>query len=68
MKNQSEYLPKRTGVKRSCNQELIAKGELPKPFLLSENRHAKGIFEDGLIEWQKRRSPGAKTPKRGHVR
>jgi predicted DNA-binding transcriptional regulator AlpA len=57
-----------TGLGRTRNQELIAKGELPKPFLLTDNGRAKGIFEDDLIEWQKRRSSGAETQTRGPAR
>jgi predicted DNA-binding transcriptional regulator AlpA len=61
-------LPAWTGLGRTRNQELIAKGELPKPFLLTDNGRAKGIFEDDLIEWQKRRSSGAETQTRGSAR
>jgi predicted DNA-binding transcriptional regulator AlpA len=49
-----------TGLGRTQNNELIAKGELPKPFSLSDHGRAKGVFEDDLIEWQRRRSLEAK--------
>lgn len=49
-------LPKWTGLARTRIQELIATGELPRPFPLSFGGRAKGIFEDDLIQWQKRMS------------
>jgi predicted DNA-binding transcriptional regulator AlpA len=48
-------LPQWTGLGRTRNSELIAKGDLPTPFSLTENGRAKGIFEDDLIEWQRRK-------------
>jgi predicted DNA-binding transcriptional regulator AlpA len=61
-------LPELTGLKRTRIQELIASGEFPRPFPLTESGRAKGIFEDDLIEWQKRRSSGGTTPVRERVR
>jgi predicted DNA-binding transcriptional regulator AlpA len=49
-------LSKWTGLGRTQNSELIANGELPTPFPLTDGGRAKGLFEDDLIEWQKRRS------------
>jgi predicted DNA-binding transcriptional regulator AlpA len=49
-------LSKWTGLGRTQNNELIANGELPTPFPLTEGGRAKGVFEDDLIEWQTRRS------------
>jgi predicted DNA-binding transcriptional regulator AlpA len=49
-------LPKWTGLGRTQNKDLIDKGELPKPFSLAEGGRAKGIFEDELIAWQRKRS------------
>jgi len=60
-------LPLWTGLGRTRNQELIDKGELPKPFPLSDKGRAKGLFEDDLIEWQRRRSAGAKVCSRGQI-
>ncbi|WP_422388619.1 helix-turn-helix transcriptional regulator [Bradyrhizobium symbiodeficiens] len=57
-----------TGLGRTRNQELIASGELPKPFSLTDSGRAKGVFEDELIEWQRRRSSGAKQLVRERVR
>jgi predicted DNA-binding transcriptional regulator AlpA len=61
-------LPQWTGLGRTRNQELIASGELPKPFLLTENGRSKGLFEDDLIAWQKRRSTVTEAPTRRHPR
>ena len=55
-------LPLWTGFGRTRNRELIEKGELPKPFPLSDSGRAKGVFEDDLIEWQQRRSSRANAP------
>lgn len=56
-------LPALTGLGRTRIQELIASGEFPKPFPLTDSGRAKGIFEDDLIEWQRRRSSTTKTPR-----
>ncbi|WP_375157677.1 helix-turn-helix transcriptional regulator [Bradyrhizobium sp. RDT46] len=61
-------LPELTGLKRTRIQELIASGEFPKPFALTDGGRAKGIFEDDLIEWQRRRSSESKTVTRERVR
>jgi predicted DNA-binding transcriptional regulator AlpA len=60
-------LPQWTGLGRTRTQELIASGELPTPFPLSNNGRAKGIFEDDLIEWQKRRSARAAICPRAEI-
>jgi predicted DNA-binding transcriptional regulator AlpA len=58
-------LPTWTGLGRTRIQELIASGELPKPFPLTDNGRAKGIFEDDLIAWQRRRSTDGSACSRG---
>jgi predicted DNA-binding transcriptional regulator AlpA len=49
-------LPLWTGLARTRTRELIEKGQLPRPFQLSDDGRGKGLFEDDLLEWQERRS------------
>ena len=39
---------KRAGICPSTGYEMISRGELPKPFKLSSNGRASGMFEDEL--------------------
>jgi predicted DNA-binding transcriptional regulator AlpA len=46
-------LPAFVGLRRTQIEELIKRGEFPKPVTLSDlNGRAKGWLEDELVEWQ----------------
>ena len=45
----------RCGYGRTQLDDLIARGEFPKPFRLSDSGRAKGWDEDEIIEWQAQR-------------
>jgi predicted DNA-binding transcriptional regulator AlpA len=46
---------RRCGYGRTQLDDLIARGEFPKPFRLSDSGRAKGWDEDEIIEWQAQR-------------
>ena len=46
---------RRCGYGRTQLNELIERGEFPKPFRLSDSGRAKGWDEDEIIEWQAQR-------------
>jgi len=41
-----------TGLKRTAIDDLIARGEFPKPIVLSESGRAVAWLETDLIAWQ----------------
>jgi predicted DNA-binding transcriptional regulator AlpA len=43
------------GLKRTQIQELIARGEFPRPVPLSDSGRAIGWLEHELVAWQQRR-------------
>ena len=48
-------LPDYVGLKRTQIEELIKRGEFPKPVPLSDTGRAKGWLEHELISWQQER-------------
>jgi predicted DNA-binding transcriptional regulator AlpA len=48
-------LPAFTGLQRTAIEELIKRGEFPKPFPLSDSGRAVGWIEDEIIAWQHKR-------------
>jgi prophage regulatory protein len=48
-------LPAFCGLKRTQIQQLIQRGEFPKPIKLSASGRAKGWIEDELAIWQRQR-------------
>jgi prophage regulatory protein len=48
-------LPAFTGLQRTAIEELIKRGEFPKPISLSDTGRAVGWIEDEVIAWQRAR-------------
>jgi prophage regulatory protein len=48
-------LPAFTGLQRTAIEELIKRGEFPKPIPLSDTGRAVGWVEDEVIAWQHKR-------------
>jgi prophage regulatory protein len=48
-------LPAFTGLQRTSIEELIKRGEFPKPIPLSDTGRAIGWVEDEVIAWQRKR-------------
>ena len=48
-------LPTYVGLQRSQIDELIKRGEFPKPIKLSDSGRANGWLEHELIAWQQER-------------
>jgi prophage regulatory protein len=49
------HLPQFVGLQRTQIDELIKKGEFPKPIPLSDTGRAVGWIEDELAAWQRAR-------------
>jgi prophage regulatory protein len=49
-------LPQFVGLRRTQIDELMKRGEFPRPIKLSDYGRAVGWLEDELAEWQRRRS------------
>jgi prophage regulatory protein len=47
-----KQLPEVTGLKSSSIEDLIAKGQFPKPVKLTDSGRAVGWLESDLLEWQ----------------
>jgi prophage regulatory protein len=45
----------RTGLARTTLHRMVKNGEFPAPIPLNDSGHAKGWFEDEILEWQKAR-------------
>jgi prophage regulatory protein len=48
-------LPQFVGLQKTQIDELIKRGEFPKPISLSDNGRAVGWVEDELAAWQRQR-------------
>ena len=47
-------LPAFTGLQRTAIEDLIKRGEFPRPIPLSDTGRAVGWIEDELIAWQRK--------------
>ncbi len=48
-------LPTFTGLQRTAIEQLVKRGEFPKPISLSDAGRAVGWIEDEIIAWQHKR-------------